>query len=401
MRSSCILAVCLFAVACGVEDDATSDAPGGGTAGSTGAASSTGDAPALTSSTDPTTTTGDPHTTAPTSATITDPTSATSEPGFCGNGALDEYESCDDGPYNADDAECTTACRFAVCGDGLLHAGFEACDDGNTYNTDACLNGCIVASCGDGFRGPGEACDDGNAVDDDECPNDCSGGGCGDAFVQVSEECDDGNLEYDDACLNTCMLATCGDGFTQAGVEECDDANGNDTDTCSNNCKKPTCSDGARNGFETDIDCGGVYCDGCLLGEKCNGNLDCGNGICKNNECVPPLPLTPPDCGGASVGVDQAYGAVKQSCGCHGGNAGGLTFNSAQDFKNNMVGMNSQTAAMKIVTAGDINQSYLIYKILNQQSKVVGGRGNQMPLGKSLNDAQKCLLINWIKSGAQ
>ena len=397
MRSSCLLSLCLLVSACGVEDDAASDPPG--TQGSTGVAGSTSGAPELTSSTDPATTTG--VATSTTDPTATGTTTATSEPGYCGNGVLDEYESCDDGEYNADDAACTTACRFAVCGDGLVHAGFEACDDGNTFNTDACLNGCIVASCGDGFRGPGEACDDGNAVDDDECPNSCSGGGCGDGFVQVGEQCDDGNLEYDDACLNTCMLATCGDGFMQAGVEECDDANTLDSDTCSNTCKKPTCSDGARNGFETDVDCGGVYCDGCLLGEKCNGNLDCGDGICKANERVPPLPLEPPNCAGATVGVDQAYGAVKQSCGCHGGGAGGLTFTSASDFRNNMVGVNSQTAAMKIVTAGDIHQSYLIYKILNQHSKVVGGRGNPMPLGKSLSDSQKCLLINWIESGAK
>ena len=51
--------------------------------------------------------------------------------------------------------------------------------------------------------------------------------------------------------------------------------------------------------------------------------------------------------------------------------------------------------------ANDIDESYLIYKVLNQHSKVIGGRGNPMPLGKSLSDAQKCLLINWIESGAK
>ena len=66
-----------------------------------------------------------------------------------------------------------------------------------------------------------------------------------------------------------------------------------------------------------------------------------------------------------------------------------------------MVGVISQTAAMKLVTANDIDKSYLIYKVLNQHSKVIGGRGNPMPLGKSLSDAQKCLLINWINSGAK
>jgi hypothetical protein len=30
-----------------------------------------------------------------------------------------------------------------------------------------------------------------------------------------------------------------------------------------------------------------------------------------------------------------------------------------------------------------------------------GGPGNPMPLGKSLSDSQKCLLINWVKGGAK
>ena len=388
-----LLALSLLAPACTAEEG---DAPPGSTGafepGSTGALEpgSTSE-PGATTTVTSEVTTGDP----------TGDPGETDVIGFCGNGEVDEYESCEDGPYNDDAGACTMSCRFATCGDGLVHDGVEACDDGNTFNTDACLNGCIKASCGDGFWGPGEACDDGNAVDDDRCTNSCSGGGCGDAFVQVGEQCDDGNMAYDDACLNTCVLAVCGDGFTQAGVEECDDANEVDTDTCSNSCKQPTCSDGARNGFETDIDCGGVYCDGCLLGEHCNGNLDCGDGICKQGECVPPLPLDPPNCQAAQVSASQVHGAVKQSCGCHGGGAGGLHFTTPETFRDNMVGVTSQTAAMKLATANDSGKSYLIYKVLNQHSKVIGGRGNPMPLGKSLSDAHKCLLINWIESGAK
>ena len=389
------LALALLLAACSVDEDPSDD--GSTTATTTGLTTGLTATTELATTTEPATTTTTTTEPATTTTQASDPTDV---PPTCGDGKLDDYESCDDGPYNADDAACTTACRFATCGDGLVHAGFEACDDGNTYNTDACLNGCIVASCGDGFRGPGEACDDGNAVDDDDCPNSCSGGGCGDGFVQVGEECDDGNNQYDDACLNTCLFATCGDGFVHAGVEECDDANSNDADTCSNTCKKPTCSDGQRNGFETDTDCGGVYCGGCLLGQKCNGNLDCGDGICKQNTCTTAEPLAPPNCAVANVDASQAYNAVKQSCGCHGGGAGGLKFSSADGFRDNMRNVPAQTALLDLVEPANVAQSYLIFKILNQQNKVIGGSGNPMPLGKPLSDAQKCLLINWVRGGA-
>ncbi len=400
------LVLSVLLAACAVEEAPGDDAS---TAfDSSGASNLTSTGPSQTSTSEPEATTGPAVTTGTdlTGDPSTDPSDPTSDPTddpvppTCGDGKLDDYESCDDGIYNSDQGACTRSCRFATCGDGLVHVGVEACDDGNTYNTDACLTGCIVASCGDGFRGPGEACDDGNAVDDDECPNSCSGGGCGDGFVQVGEECDDGNNQYDDACLNSCFIATCGDGFVHVGVEECDDANPNDVDTCTNSCKKASCSDGVRNGFETDLDCGGVYCDGCVLGEKCSGNLDCGNGICKGSVCSPPQPLDPPSCANAGVDASQAYGAVKNSCGCHGGGAGGLHFTSSSTFRDNMRNVSSLTAQMDLIKPGDIGQSFLIFKVLNQHSKVIGGRGNPMPLGKALNDSQKCQLINWIKGGA-
>jgi len=62
-------------------------------------------------------------------------------------------------------------------------------------------------------------------------------GDCGDGAKDPGEACDDGNTVETDACLSTCELATCGDGFVQAGVEECDDGNTNDGDGCSADCK--------------------------------------------------------------------------------------------------------------------------------------------------------------------
>ena len=40
------------------------------------------------------------------------------------------------------------------------------------------------------------------------------------------------------------------------------------------------CSDGVLNGLETDIDCGGPQCAGCLTGEACFLNSDCADAVC-------------------------------------------------------------------------------------------------------------------------
>ena len=60
---------------------------------------------------------------------------------------------------------------------------------------------------------------------------------CGDGVIYAGvEECDDGNTADNDACRNDCTPARCGDGIIQAGVEECDDGNADDTDACLSSC---------------------------------------------------------------------------------------------------------------------------------------------------------------------
>ncbi|MBK8262862.1 MAG: hypothetical protein IPK80_16190 [Nannocystis sp.] len=57
---------------------------------------------------------------------------------------------------NSDDDACTSACQAAVCGDNLVQAGVEACDDGNKIDDDGCPSACRV-----GFRvaqGAGHTC---------------------------------------------------------------------------------------------------------------------------------------------------------------------------------------------------------------------------------------------------
>lgn len=62
---------------------------------------------------------------------------------LCGNMIVELGEECDDGPMNDDEAACTSTCKMAVCGDGLLHMGVEYCEDLNDDPADGCV-GCFV-----------------------------------------------------------------------------------------------------------------------------------------------------------------------------------------------------------------------------------------------------------------
>jgi cysteine-rich repeat protein len=68
--------------------------------------------------------------------------SGTCAPAFCGNGELDADEECDDNNTNDNDA-CTNACRFNVCGDGILFEGSEQCDPPG-----GATQSCLVSPCG-------------------------------------------------------------------------------------------------------------------------------------------------------------------------------------------------------------------------------------------------------------
>jgi cysteine-rich repeat protein len=350
-----VLSLCLAATACGTDPGVATDEPAGTGVGPT---SETGE-------------TGEPATTSAPATASDPPGGSTSQPPEgCGDGVTESPEECDFGDLNADDGPCTLSCTFARCGDGLVYAGVEVCDDGNL-------------------------------IESDDCPNDCVPGGCGNGVVESGEACDDGNDSQEDACLGTCEEARCGDGFVHAGVEECDDGDDDDNDQCTTTCVAPTCSDGVANGYEPDVDCGGPYCGKCSLGEGCFNNGDCDQAVCKQQECVPPMPLMPPDCAPAQVSAGQAWQAVAGACNCHGKGVGtALIFKDGPSFRDSMVGVPSTMATIDIVTAGDVDRSYLLFKLLNQQTNVVGGGGNPMPIGKVLTEGQLCTVIEWVRSGA-
>ena len=83
---------------------------------------------------------------------------------------------------------------MATCGDGIVRAGVEECDDGNDADDDQCTSNCRLARCRDGILASDEACDDGNQQNDDECTAQCEVARCGDGLVRLGvETCDDGN----------------------------------------------------------------------------------------------------------------------------------------------------------------------------------------------------------------
>lgn len=95
---------------------------------------------------------------------------------------------------------------------------------------------------------------------------------CGNGKVDNNEECDTSGNEP----------VSCPDGKT--GTATCDSSCKRDT----SQCKDPTCNDVAKNGTETDIDCGGICAAACQLTKGCNTSNDCATATCTGTTCQNP-----------------------------------------------------------------------------------------------------------------
>ena len=295
-------------------------------------------------------------------------------------------EQCDSGTVmgvnqNANNRDCTAACRINVCTDGFHNTvgptRIEACDDGNTVATDGCNNNCQLASCGNGLLDPGEQCDDQNMVNTDSCLNSCMIASCGDMLTETGvEECDGAQVMLPGgpyACAPTCKIQRCGNGIIDPtnpnppGAEECDNdvsavgAQPSPGDGCNQNCKIEFCGDGLTN------DRGHEECDATLTGSpSCDSNCTfarCGDGTVNRlhiasgvggdgtmagtgtEQCDPPMPNA--GCNGACRfefcgdgvqqpaeqcddgptgsstcygGNDQTLGCLRKGCGAAGNN---------------------------------------------------------------------------------
>jgi hypothetical protein len=84
-------------------------------------------------------------------------------------------------------------------------------------------------------------------------------------------------------------------------------------------------TDGAKNGDETDVDCGGASAPGCADGKSCKSGSDCASGACTGGKCKSPAPddkikngdETDVDCGGSKApkcGTDKGLRDQRRLC---------------------------------------------------------------------------------------
>jgi len=221
---------------------------------------------------------------------------------------------------------CTT------CGNGIIEAPSEGCEDGNTVDGDGCSASCqIEAVCGNGIMEPGEECDDGNTGSGDGCSSTCELEGevsnccfahcptggcdhdvcedivctlvpwccsgcwdefcaetanaacnvvctCGDGNIDFPEQCDDGNITAGDGCSPRCQIeSVCGNGIVQVG-EQCDDGNVIDGDGCSATCLVE-CGNGILDPGEQCDDGNTGGCDACSPTCQVQAAPVCGDGV--------------------------------------------------------------------------------------------------------------------------
>jgi hypothetical protein len=166
-----------------------------------------------------------------------------------------------------------SVCQAPTCMDGVANGAETGLDCGGG-NCPGCATGegcflhsdCLTGGCSGGICQP--TCSTGA-----QCPSGvCTGG-----FCRVPN-CADGVHNGDETAVDcggpapNCVR--CANGQACDGPSDC--ASG----ICTGNvCQAPSCTDGARNGDETDVDCGGS-CPGCGLGKLCDAGDDCASAVC-------------------------------------------------------------------------------------------------------------------------
>ncbi len=116
---------------------------------------------------------------------------------------------------------------------------------------------------------------------------------------------------------------------------------------------------------------------------------------------APSYKATLPTCTPVTVTAGQVYsGVVSGSCiSCHKTTAPKMA--TAQDLVNNLVGKMPRAAQMPLVTSGDPNKSYLIFRLTGEGDLITGGSSGWMPSGSAkLGQSAMCLWVNWVRSGA-
>jgi hypothetical protein len=219
--------------------------------------------------------------------------------GTCAVGSCDlGWSDCDGNPANGCETDLTTASNCGACGVpcALPHAA-TSCASGS----------CKVLSCNVGsFDCDGNAANGCEATPCDHGSHCAASAGC---LSQVcvggfcaSPACNDhakNGSESDVDCGGSCP--PCSDGAVCGASGDCQSA------VCSGeSCAAASCQDGVKNGSESDVDCGGA-CAPCADARLCAAGSDCASGVCISNLCHAPAcsdgvkngSETGVDCGGS------------------------------------------------------------------------------------------------------
>ncbi|MDR0966018.1 MAG: hypothetical protein LBM75_05895 [Myxococcales bacterium] len=224
------------------------------------------------------------------------------------------------------------------------------------------------------------------------CQNhsDCQSGVCGDdgECVAPAASCanhvkDENESDVDCGGENQCPR--CIDGKHCASASDCQ---GNICNA-SGWCESHSCSNTRQDLGETDIDCGGLFCDPCALGKKCGDDGDCESAVCTEGICHPQSCTdgrrnqdeTDIDCGGSCA----TKCAKTQACLVAGDCALGLTC-----LANICVDLEDETSTdARVQSQNDVAYSYL----MTSSDWMLNGRAT-FSLGRQMMDSSQYTSIH-------
>ncbi|MCB9592749.1 MAG: hypothetical protein H6719_08450 [Sandaracinaceae bacterium] len=267
----------------------------------------------------------------------------------CSNGTMDGDET---------DVDCGGSCDG--CADGRMCATGSDCSSGSC---DASTSTCAAATCTDGARNGAETdvdCGGGTCptcADGAGCAtgSDCTGGSCdASSMTCAAVSCTDGARNGDETDVD-CGGATCGACADGAGCAAETDCTSGVCDAASSTCSAATCTDGVTNSAETDTDCGGGTCPTCAAGDDCGASSDCASGVCDGTTSTCSSPTcsdgvmngaeTGVDCGGGTCGGCADGGPCAAGADCASGVCDGTTSTCAAPTCTDMVMNGAETDA--------------------------------------------------------
>jgi len=199
----------------------------------------------------------------------------------CGNGVLNNGETCDPPADNVCPGACLPNCQCPICGDNQMNQPSEQCDGTDDANCPGqCTPSCACgATCGNNLVEFGEQCD-GTATNGQCPPSACQanctcGPFCGNDTIDPGEQCD-GSASNGQCPASACQAdCTCGPFCGNDTIDPGEQCDGSATGSCPGSCQAdctcaPFCGNNVREAGEL---CDGT--DAALCPGQCRVDCTC------------------------------------------------------------------------------------------------------------------------------